>query len=342
MPRAATPMSSVPVDLEAVRAAFGFARSLDVVSYHAGASGTWRVRSGTVDSFALKVLPELDDRTRTQVVHQADLEQAAAGAAVAMPEVVAPVTPALGLCAEVNGQLVEVHRWVDTLPDDIQVDPRCLHGWLGRTLALVHGLLPVGRDQDTELAQAYAVHPVAAWTVWVEEAHRLRLDWGTLGTELLDVIPAATALVQTALEDATLPRCLTHRDVNPPNVLHTDDGPVLCDFGYAGPDLAWLEAVSTAASFDAPDVLLAYVDAGGQLGPTSTVALARAVGSATNWLAFNMWLSLGHRHVDEEHRREATDRVARICREVIDRVTAQETARQELMGALPPQPTVAR
>lgn len=51
------------------------------------------------------------------------------------------------------------------------------------------------------------------------------------------------------------------------------------------------------------DVLPAYCDAGGRIGPTTAVALARAAGSATNWLAFTMSLSLGHRTTTEEQRR---------------------------------------
>lgn len=325
----------VPVDLAAVRVAFGLPRPLEVVSHHPGASGTWRLRSAGVDGFAMKVVTALDDRTRTQVVRQGELELASSAAGIAVPEVVAPLSPALGLCADVDSQLVEVHRWVDTLPGDAHVDPRALHRWLGQTLALLHGLIPLDREDD-ELAHAYTVYPVADWTEWVHEAHRLGLPWGHLGSDLLDVVPAATALVRSARADATLSRCLTHRDVNPSNVLHTEDGPVICDFGSAGPDFAWLEAVSTAASFGAPDVLLAYVDAGGRVGPTNAVALARAVGSAANWLAFNMWLSLGHRDTTEEQRREATDRVPGICREVIDRVTHPEAARHELLGALGP------
>jgi len=153
---------------------------------------------------------------------------------------------------------------------------------------------------------------------------------------LLHVIPAATVLITSALADPALPRCLTHRDVNPPNVLHAEHGPVLCDFGYTGPDVAWLEAVSTAASFDAPAVVPAYLAAGGRVGPTTRVALARAVGSAANWLAFNMWLSLGHRDVDTAQRGAATAKVPGICRELIDRVTHQDIARQQLLGALQP------
>lgn len=325
----------LPVDLGAVQAAFGIPRTLEVVSYHPGASGTWRMRAG-VESFAVKVLTAGDEWRRTQLVRQSELEQAAALAGVAMPDVVAPLVPGLGLCAQVGNHLLEAHRWVDTLPGGRQVDPAALHRWLGRTLALLHSLVPLGRESDDDVGQAYAVHPMADWAAWVRDAHRLDLPWAAVGAELLAVIPAATDLIVSALADPTLPRCLTHRDVNPPNVLHTEDGPVLCDFGYAGPDVAWLEAVSTAASFDAPDVLASYLDAGGRVGPTGTVALARAVGSAANWLAFNMWLSLGHRDVGVAQRREATARVPALCREVIDRVTHQEAARHQLLGGLDP------
>lgn len=326
----------VPVDLEAVRAAFGLPQSLEVVSYHHGASGTWRLKSGSVDTFAVKVTAKLDDWTRTQHIRQGQLEQAAPNAGVAMPEVVAPLFTTVGLSAEVDGQLVGVHRWVDTLPGGKHVDPEALRRWLGGTLALLHQLIPLGRHEDAELAQAYGVHPMEDWTEWVEDAHRRELAWAPLGSELLDVIPAATALVQNALADHTIPRCLTHRDVNPPNVLHTQDGPALSDFSYAGPDVAWLEAVSTAASFDAPMVLPAYLEAGGRTGPMGTAALARAVGSAANWLAFNMWLSLGHRDVDESRRREATLRLPSICREFIDEVGHQDAARRTLLSAVQP------
>lgn len=70
----------VPVDLAEVGVAFGPPRSLEVVSHHPGASGTWRLRLGGGDSFALKVLDSFDDWTRSQVVQQGQLESAASAA----------------------------------------------------------------------------------------------------------------------------------------------------------------------------------------------------------------------------------------------------------------------
>ncbi len=158
--RATLPVLSV--DLEAVAVAFGLPRALQVVSHHPGADGTWRARAGR-DNFAVKVIAGADDWSRTQITRQGQLELAAAGAGVAMPEILPPMAPALGLCAAVDGHLVEVHRWVDTLPGDTRVDHPALHGWLGRTLALLHGLVPLGRDEDGDVAHAYAVHPLADW-----------------------------------------------------------------------------------------------------------------------------------------------------------------------------------
>lgn len=89
----------------------------------------------------------------------------------------------------------------------------------------------------------HAVHPMADWPTWVRDAHRIELPWAPAGAELLEVLPVATDLIAGALADPALPRCLIHRDVNSLNFLRTKDGPTLCDFGYAGPDVTWLKTV---------------------------------------------------------------------------------------------------
>lgn len=329
-------VAKMGVDLGALQAAFGLPRQPEVVSHHHGAEGVWRVRSTGVD-FAFKVKGQVDDDwTRTQAVNQSRLELAALKAGVPMPEVVEPRSAAFGLCAEIAGFLVELHRWVEPLPDGRQTEPAALHQWLGATLSLLHTLIPL--DGDDDLARAYAIHPVADWADWIDDAKQKGLPWVPCGVDFLEVVPQATEIIRAGLADPTLPRCLTHRDVNPSNVLHTADGPLLCDFAYAGPDVGWLEAVSTAASFDAPDVLASYLASGGHRGPTTTAALAGAVGSAANWLAFNMWLSLGHRDVGDEVRLQATDRVAGICRDVIDRVADPEADQQVLFSAITGEP----
>lgn len=318
-------------DLDAVRDAFRLPGALTVVSHHHGADGLWRVRCAGRD-LALKVRP-LDDWTRAQAMDQAALELAAFAAGVRIPEVVpAPGSDATPY-AVVGGRLLQLHHWVETLPVDAAVDAGALHRWLGETLAVLHGLVPA--ERDVALDGAYGVHPPGDWADWVAQSRAQHQPWAEAAQELLEVVPRVSELIRVALSDPTLPRCVTHRDVTPSNVLHTSDGPVLCDFAYAGPDVGWLEIVSTATAFEAPEVVTAYVAAGGRRGPTTTAALGRALGSSLNWTAFSMWLSLGHRDVDDAVRRAATDRVARLCRDVVARGVDPESERRAVFAALP-------
>jgi len=321
------------VDLEVLTDAFGLPGPLEVISHHPGSSGVWRVGTRGRDCYAVKVLRADDGWTRDRVRDQALVEVAASRAGLAVPEPVLPRRPGLGLRAELHGHLVEVHRWVDVLPGDSRTDDTALHRWLGQTLAILHTLLPAGRDDADARRHAYRVHPITDWTDWVEQAHRLGLPWAGVGDQLLTVLPALTDTVRDGLGNRSLPWCLTHRDVNPPNVLHTPDGPVLCDFGYAGPDVGWFEAVSAAVSFAAPGLLPAYLAAGGRPGPTGPVALARAVGSTANWLAYSMWVSLGHRDTGDDERRAATTRVPRTARDLLDLVRDGPGTRQRLIPA---------
>ncbi len=76
----------------------------------------------------------------------------------------------------------------------------------------------------------------------------------------------------------------------------------------------------------------AYRRAGGAAGPETTDALARGTGSSMNFLAFNMWLSLGHRPVSEEKREEATARIPDLARNLSTQVESWESTRRLLFG----------
>ena len=95
------------------------------------------------------------------------------------------------------------------------------------------------------LARAYGSYPKSSWQRWIEDADRAGLSWASNVAASLPVIEEATKLSQSAL-DLNLPVVRSHRDLNPPNVLHTPRGFRLCDFGYAGPAIAWLEVVDAA------------------------------------------------------------------------------------------------
>ena len=99
------------------------------------------------------------------------------------------------------------------------------------------------------------------------------------------VIEEATRLLESALR-LDLPLVSSHRDLNPPNLLHTPTGYRLCDFGYAEPEVAWFEVVDAALACTPEPAATVdqYLVAGGTLGPQRVEALARTT-SQCGWLA---------------------------------------------------------
>lgn len=321
-----------PVDLVAVATAFELA-PLSVEAFHEGAGGAWRLHSATGEQFSMKLISApASDWWLAQLRMVAKVETRAVAAGIDMPIPVQPHRPAVGHAARVGDHLVIVHHWVDHGP---HADADALSAWLGRTLAALHRLFPDPAADDAELQRAYGVHPVRDWRVWIDDADRAGLPWAGVVADALPVIEEATARSLAALGNP-LPRRLTHRDVNPPNVLHTAGGPVLCDFGYAGLDVAWYETVATAIAFgpsvQVPGVIDSYLAAGGQGGPRTVDALARTTGTVLNWLAFTMWLSLGHRPITEQTREDATRRIPGVACRLVSTVNDLDRTRRRLFG----------
>lgn len=101
-----------------------------------------------------------------------------------------------------------------------------------------------------------------------------------------------SAWVGAALERAG-DYVMTHRDVEPWNVLVTSSGPVLIDWDPAGPDSASLEACHAAYAFSAVDrTLAAYRAAGGRLRADDDL-LARRVGLRMTRLGERLGISTG-------------------------------------------------
>jgi len=335
VPAGASDFVGLPVDLARVQAAFALPSALEVITHYRGSTGAWRIRSHNGDEFSLKTLPVNAPSFQLAGLRTAGLlERRAAAAGVDIVEPLEPAATALGLCARVDEYLVWMHRWTCLDPRAASDTPKQLHRWLGRTLATLHTLVPASSGLESELVHAYGLHPHADWRVWLEQAYRAGLPWSPAAADALLAIDEATRLARAALANESLPRCITHRDVNPPNVLRTTSRTLLCDFGYAGIDVPWYEAVSSALAFGppAPAVLDAYLEAGGQPGPRTTVALARTTGFAMNWLAFNMWLALGHRRVASRRRTEATELVPKLLHKLVNDVEHLDDTRRDLFS----------
>ena len=162
-----------------------------------------------------------------------------------------------------------------------------------------------------DLVRAYGIYPRSTWWSWIEDADRIGLSWVSDVAASLAVIEEATRLSESALA-MDLPIVRSHRDLNPPNLLHTPAGYRLCDFGYAGPEVAWLEVVDAAlaCTTDPAATVDQYLVAGGTLGPQRVEALART--TSPMWLARTIAISLGRTGARGLDREAATAAVPEI------------------------------
>lgn len=321
-----------PVSLSSVQSAFDLPGALDIIGFHPGASGAWRLSVAGGREISIKALPaESPEHRLEQLRVAADLEGRALAAGLPIVPPIHPLEPSVGLAARIGDHLVGAHRWVD---QGTPPDPLVTQQWVGETAAPLHALWPTRRSQEDNLAHAYGLHSRDDWQSWIDDAYRANLAWTTDVSAALPSIREASRLVRAALRHPDLARCISHRDLNPPNVLFTDDGPLLCDFGYSGMEVPWLEVVDAAHSFGQSDPITieSYRRAGGLAGPETTEALARDAGSTMNFLAFNMWLSLGHRPIPDERRAEATARIPGLAMTLSTQVESWETTRRILFG----------
>jgi hypothetical protein len=323
-------MPGLPVAPGAIRDAFTLPDGILVDSFHAGSSGAWRLRAPTGESWSVKALPVDAPGYQIETLRTAgELERHALGAGVAIVPPLLPRDPAVALATRIDTHLVWLHCWVDPRPEP---DRAATHAWIGETAARLHALWPTGSDRDAGLP--YGLHPVDDWRGWFAEAATVRLPWAGLGAAALPAIAEASSLARAALAIPGLPRCISHRDLNSPNVLHGPDGPLLCDFGFSGIEVPWFEIVDAALSFGqtGSETIDAYLRAGGQRGPETSEALAHTFGGALNFLAFSMWVSLGHRRVRPDQRDDATDRIPGLVETLTEHLESLETNRARLFG----------
>lgn len=318
-----------PVALAAIGAAFGLPGPFDVVEYLHGEPGAWRIATGQEREIALKALPAASPDDQLRVT--AALEGRALDARLPIVPPFEPVEAAVGFAAQVGAWLVWAHEWIEPAEPPEPVD---VHEWVGTAAAQLHALWPALRNRDDDLAHAYGLHDRNDWQGWIDDAYRAKLAWTTDAAEALPAIAEASRLVRAALRDTRLDRCISHRALNPGNVLFGAGGPLLFDFGCAGIEAPWLEIVDAALAFGqaGPVTLDAYREAGGTIGPKTTEALARASGATMNVLALSMWLSLGHRDVGEERQEEATARIPELARNVAAQVESLDATRRLLFG----------
>jgi aminoglycoside phosphotransferase (APT) family kinase protein len=229
-------------------------------------------------SFAVKKLNLADRRSAYRVDDVFAFERAAYAAGIPMPE---PISA---------GDHTLVHRWVDgeKLPE-APVSPAYAFE-VGEILARIHAL-------DVEWTQVSTEEPVS-WD-WPELAQRAVATGQPWADELATHVDTFLAIAQVVDScERPGPVVLTHKDIQPWNLLTRDGRPVILDWELSGMlDLAG-ELGSTALSlakgrgFDAIDpavfrsVLDGYVAAGGALPPPGPSWFVFMIGG---WLGHTRW-----------------------------------------------------
>ncbi|MFC4498329.1 MULTISPECIES: phosphotransferase enzyme family protein [Streptomyces] len=226
----------------------------------------WKL-SGSDSAWAVKEL--IFSRDEPVVDQEAALRDTAEGLGVSAPRLMPNRTGAhvSRLPAALGGSYLKLYDWVDGTPADPS-DPELLD-WCGRTLALLHR---AGEGaSEPPVAWYEECYPRADWTELHERVRRAGLPWAEeLGRCIAVPLPELTRSV-TPSDPRDL--VVSHRDVQPQNVLLGPAGPVLLDWDNAGPvsaerELAYVVYVwSGGNSFRAESarrLVRGYLAAGGR------------------------------------------------------------------------------
>ncbi|GAA0451381.1 hypothetical protein Ade02nite_76340 [Paractinoplanes deccanensis] len=284
---------------EAVAAALGLGRPvgpLEALSYRSSQTWTLPTRDGRL---LVKHVPA--EEWRDDFARAMNFEEQALASGVSMGRPIRPPAPTVGYAVEVDGLgLVRAYEWIDGRP---LADSDDVSEWLGATLARLHRIapLPAGTRAPSRVPDWYRLADPRPWEGWLREGEQHRKPWAATLREGLPDILSAAAWVEHGLRAAG-DYVVTHRDVEPWNVLMTETGPVLIDWDVAGPDSARLEAAQAVLSFSTragmPDpavvrrTVAAYVSNGGAMLDGVDV-LVRRVGLRLGRLAERLRMSLG-------------------------------------------------
>ncbi|TCC40784.1 phosphotransferase enzyme family protein [Kribbella speibonae] len=244
---------------EAIALAFDLGRpNGGLVHVRSGDADTWQLNTSTGSYFVKGYLPAVDVH---ELAAAMAFERRALAAGVDMPQPITPTDPVLGWVTVVDDRLFRVYRWVEHRTPEPDVST-----WLGRTMAQIHQLQPLGQAALPQWWQQ-AVHPPETWENWFAKARDR--EWAP-GTDSLPHILAISARITDLCNDVP-DLVTTHGDFKPHNIVTSPSGPVLVDWDTVRTDSAALEAGRSAYIFGRGNpeqinqILTAYAAAGGKL-----------------------------------------------------------------------------
>lgn len=242
----------------------------------------WKL-TGNDTSWAVKEL--LFGGTEEQVRQEVALRNATESLGISAPRFLANRD---GLhVSQLDGSAMKLYDWVAGTEAD-PTDPDVL-SWCGRTLALLHR----AGEGATETPHVwYEQCPGAAdWTALHEQVRRAGVPWAdTLGRFIDTQAPELARHVSPSPPGELV---ISHRDVQPQNILVGPAGPTLLDWDNAGPVSAERELAQVVHvwaggndfSADAARQLVrAYVEAGGPATVKSVDSFSMLFATALNFV----------------------------------------------------------
>ncbi|WUJ74603.1 aminoglycoside phosphotransferase family protein [Kribbella soli] len=237
----------------------------ELVHFRREGADAWRLNTSTGSYFVKGYFPTIGNQLIDELAAAMAFERDARAARIDLPEPVMPIDPLLDWLTRIEDRVFRVYRWIEhrTYDRDVSV-------WLGRTMAQVHQLQPIGAVGLPEWWRP-AIQSRETWEGWFAKARDRDVPWAGLSADCLPHILAATERI-TELLDVAPDIVTTHGDFKTHNIVMSESGPVLVDWDSVRTDSAALEAGRVAYIFGSGDpeqidkILTAYVEAGGKLG----------------------------------------------------------------------------
>lgn len=211
-----------------------------------------------------------------------------------------PALPALQINGDIfvktAGQVWMLFPWAEgkALADDQITPAHCLK--IGRLLRQLHGLTPPTSSEASEPMEDN-------WADFLAQSKAQQASWAPALEKMLPALSAQTAAVNAAAPILSRKAVLSHRDLDPKNVLWQQESPLLIDWEAAGPvnplqellddALYWSDNGRDTKRFAA--MLAGYSEAG---KPDTSAAECRAAADGLpegrlGWLQYNLRRALG-------------------------------------------------
>lgn len=223
----------------------------------------------------------------------------------------------------IDGSDYLLFDWVDgeTLSAD-QIRPTHARQ-IGVQLGRLHGLSVA----TTGFSQPDTSSMPIDWNGYIEEGKRQQSDWLQLLVEEQEQLQRLERLAQEAKLQLSTDWIVSHRDLDPKNVLWTTNGPVLIDWESAGLIHRAVDVFETACywskhkddTFDRDrfNAVLAGYTINQRLPDVDWLhVIDISVQGKLDWLKFNLDRSLGKRSVPEAERTLGTEQVLLTIKEL--------------------------